>query len=168
MTEAIVSFTEEKEGYNKAHVNAYISKLAKAYQTACAENQALEESYKNLQEACKKLEVQERSKLNAEIIAKTMVNMETLAQRIIADAQEEVLAAKTEAKKILAEANAEAEEAKAAALKTLDAANAEAARIVDRAKSSFAQAQDVMQQTERKLTAIFDLEVPVGKSGVAC
>jgi len=169
MTNTIL-FSEEINGYSKEQVDNYVEKLSKAYRAAYAENQELQEKYKNLEDECKELEVHEKTRLNAGVVAKTMVNLETMAQKIIAEAQvaeaqEGVIAAKAEAKRIVSEANAEADKQKAAAEMIFDEANTErakakaevrrfrdeaqtdAARTMLNARKRAEQANEIMEQT---------------------
>jgi len=91
MTKTKIFFTEEKNGYNRLEVDNYIAKLDEAYQNAYDENQDIRNKYNSLLDDCRKLDVQERTEFNSEIIAKTLVNAEVLAQKIIADANKEAV-----------------------------------------------------------------------------
>lgn len=175
MTNTIL-FTEENNGYSKEQVDSYISKLSKAYQAAYTDNQEIQEKYNALVEECKKLEVQEKTKLNADVITKTMLNLETLAQKIIAEAQEEVVRAKVEAQAIVDEANGEAarvkvnaqmiineanEEkarAKSAAQRIRDDANTEAAGIMTRARRNAEQANETMKQALSRMQGLLTFD----------
>jgi cell division septum initiation protein DivIVA len=78
-----VAFAEEKNGYSKEQVDKYIGKLTEAYQAAFDENQGLLDKYNRLLEENKKLEFLCRTQINAEVISKTIGNMEALARKII-------------------------------------------------------------------------------------
>lgn len=167
-----ILFTDEQYGYNKEQVDGYISKLSRAYQAAYNDNQEIQEKYNSLLDDCKKLENQGKAKINADVITKTMLNLETLAQKIISEAQDEVVKAKEEAQSLtdaayaeasnvraaaqalIDEANGETARARAAAQKIRDEANTEAARIISRARRNADQAHEIMRQT---LTRLQDL-----------
>ncbi|MCL1805679.1 MAG: DivIVA domain-containing protein [Clostridiales bacterium] len=164
-----IQFAEEKNGYSKEQVDGYVDKLSNAYEAAYRENQEVREQYKNLKDECDRLEVQEKTRLNAGVIAKTMLNLETMAQEIVAEAQQEVIEAKGEAKRLVDAAKAEAEMLKAAAEKIMDEANAEkagarataqrikdeaateAARIVRGARKGAEEANEIMKQALARL-----------------
>ena len=73
MANANVIFKESTNGYDKEQVNLYISKLAEAYKGVYSENQVL----------------REQKNPNSDIIAKTLMDTEILAQKIIANAHKE-------------------------------------------------------------------------------
>ena len=120
-----IHFTAETEGYNKAQVDQYIEKLSAAYETAYGENQTLLEKCRILMEEDRDADVREQTKRNAAVLTKTMMNMEAMAQNIIAEAQVEVVRAKEEARK------------------TRDDAKAEAQQIVSKARRDAEQAQKI-------------------------
>ncbi|MCL1792616.1 MAG: DivIVA domain-containing protein [Oscillospiraceae bacterium] len=89
MTEVI--FSERKNGYDKSQVDEYIKKIADAYREAYDENVALREKCEALMQNCQKLEekIQNLENNDSEIIAKTLIDSENLAKKIVADAQGE-------------------------------------------------------------------------------
>jgi len=84
-------FANEKNGYQKAQVDNYISKISEAYQAAYSDNQALQEMCNTRIEDYKKLAA-----------------AEMLAQKIIKEAQAEAERMKAEAEEIINEAFNEA------------------------------------------------------------
>ena len=155
MVSTNVGFTNEKNGYDKEQVDNYIKKISEAYQTTYYEYLDVSDKYKSLSEEREKPIVQEQPSANSDIIAKTLINTELLAQKIIAEAQAEATTVIAQANKILADANAETVNAKEAAQRAIDAASAEAAMIVDQARKDVKQARRIMEQavleTERLL-----------------
>jgi len=151
-----VSFEKQLSGYDRGQVNRYIANISEAYQTAYNEYTAVCEKYNSLLEDYRKLEEKEQNKPGADIIAKTLVDTESLAHRILEDAGSEAARitsdAIAEAKRItddayteratiklqsqaaIDEVNAKAREADEAAKKTIDAANLEAAEAMEKAQ----------------------------------
>ncbi|MCL1849466.1 MAG: DivIVA domain-containing protein [Clostridiales bacterium] len=180
MTNTIL-FAEAENGYSKAQVDSYVEKLSKAYRAAYTDNQELQRKYDELVEESKTPEGQERTRICADIATKTMRNMETLAQKIVAEAQEEALRVKMEAQTTIDEARAEAarirasvealigEAAKETAKAKEDAwiirkeARAEAADIVSQALANAGEAQEIMRQTYARLKALLIDGEPEGK-----
>ena len=97
-----INFSEEKFGYNRGQVDSYIKMLSGAYEETYTECQEIQRKYNNLLE--ERRDTREQPELSTDIITKTLINTEILAQKIIADAQAEVAAAKMEAKRMLEEA----------------------------------------------------------------
>ena len=159
MTEKMF-FTEEKNGYDREQVDSYISKLSQAYQTAYDEYQDVSGKYNSLLEDCKKLEVQERTGLSSDIVAKTLINTEALAQKIIADAHAEAVSAKKEILQMTADANAEVEKAKEHAQDIIADAHAEAAEIVLQAKNSLEQTHKMIRQAAGEAQKLLMFSVP--------
>jgi len=144
-----VVFKEAIRGYDKEQVDLYITKLSEAYKSAYNENQALQKKCAGLLVECEKPGAQEQNELNSGIIAKTLINTEILARKIIADA------------------HTEAAKAKATAKTTLDEANAEAARIVVRAKLNYEQIQEIMEQTAGKVQSLLTTDEPKDEDDAA-
>ena len=84
-----VFFSEQQNGYDKTQVDNYIQKVTEAYQAAYKEYLDTCEKYNNLMQEYKKLETEKRSGINADIIAKTLISSEKLAQEIVDNAHAE-------------------------------------------------------------------------------
>jgi cell division septum initiation protein DivIVA len=146
-----IFFTEEKNGYDREQVDGYIHKLSEAYQKAFSEYEDLRGKYNSLLEDCKNLDLQERTGLNSDIIAKTLIHTELLAQKIIEGAHAEAAKVKSDAKIIINQANAEAAKVKAEAQKAVDEAHSEAAKIGVRARRNHDEAQKVLAQAANEV-----------------
>ena len=146
MVSTNISFTKEKNGYDRQQVDNYIKKLSEAYQTTYYEYLDISGKYKSLLEESEKQDKQEQVELSPDVIAKTLINTEMLAQKIIADAQAEATAVLAEARKSLSNSKEETAKAKEAAKKIIDDANEEAEMAAARARESFEKAQKVMKQ----------------------
>jgi cell division initiation protein len=169
-----VSFSKQFNGYDRDEVDRYIKNLSQTYQTAYEEYNAVCTKYNELFEKYKALgEQQDKNKPNADIITKTLVNAESLAQKIIAEAQSEAdiikaetqtaaqkikdeayvekASAKIQAQKLIDDANTEASAAQEQAQKILSESQTEAARIEFRAKQNLEQANGSILQIIGKL-----------------
>jgi len=82
-------FRDQVNGYDKDQVDNYIRKITEAYQTAYSEYLATCDKYNNLTQEYKKLESEKQDGVNAEIIAKTLLDSQKLAKEIINNAQNE-------------------------------------------------------------------------------
>ena len=96
-------FAEQTNGYDKAQVDDYIRRLTEAYQTAYNEYQAVCVKYNALLQENKKLETEKQFASSAgpipnktvkdseiaDIIAKTLVDSEMLARKIVENANAE-------------------------------------------------------------------------------
>jgi DivIVA domain-containing protein len=172
-----ITFKKQFNGYDKDEVDRYINNLAQAYQTAYEEYAAVCAKYNELLEAHARLgEQQEQNKSGAAVIARTLVDAETLAQKIIADAYAEAdkikaethaeaqklkedayiekAAARIEAQKLIDDANAETSGAKGRADKVIADAQDEAAQISFRARSNLEQADASVRQIINKLQGL--------------
>ena len=160
MTINDVTFTKQLNGYDRAEVDRYVENLTLAYQTAYDEYNSVCAKYNDLLEEygilCRQ---QEQNKSNVAVIAKTLVDTETLAQKIIADAQaqadkitEETQAA---AKIIREDAFIEKATAKRHAQKLIDDATAEMTGLQERSRevirSAQAEAAQINDQARQKL-----------------
>ena len=94
MTKTEIVFTEEKNGYAKDEVDNYVEKISEAYQkaygeyqTVCDNYKKLYDTYNSLLEESKMTNVPRQTGLNSEIIAKTLMDTEILAQKIIDNCQ---------------------------------------------------------------------------------
>ena len=139
---ARIYFPEARNGYDTEEVDSYIGKLSEAYQTAYCEYNSVKNEYEKLLEDCKKLAIQERTALNSDVVAKTLMNTELLAQKIIAEAHDEALAAGTKAKKII------------------DDAHVEADRIVGSARKKLEQAHTVIGRAASEVQRLITLNAP--------
>lgn len=159
MTTTDVFFSKHFNGYNKKEVDLYIEKLAQAYQTAYEEYTAVCAKYDRLLEDYNTLDEQrEQSKLKAEILTKALVDTETLAQKIIADAYVEADRVKAEAQvaekaaqKIREEAYFEKTIAQVQARRLIDYAQDEADQIGLHARQNLEQSYISVQQIIGKL-----------------
>ena len=130
-----ISFTREKNGYDREQVDSYIKKVSEAYQSTYYEYLDLNNKYNNLLEdreardEREKTSSQEKPGMNSEIAAKTLINTELLAQKIIADAQDEAAGIMEQAQKSMTEAKTEAAEIRVEAARIINDAYAEAAEI---------------------------------------
>ena len=129
-----ISFTKEKNGYDRKQVDSYIKKISEAYEKNYYEFLDVSGKYKSLLEEHKSSDNRESAGMNPDIAAKTLINTEMLAQKIIADAQAEANAILEKAGKIVDDAKIEAEKVKEEALKIIDDANAEVAEIKEDAQ----------------------------------
>ena len=84
-----VIFSDRKNGYDKTQVDEYIKKIAVAYQELYEEHVATKEKYDSLLEDYKKLEEQNQGANDSELISKTLIETEKLAEDIIANARRE-------------------------------------------------------------------------------
>ena len=164
-----VSFSKQFNGYDKDEVDRYIRNLSEAYQTAYEEYTAVCAKYNSLVENCKTHEgEQEHNKSNIAVIAKTLVDAETLAAKIMTDAREEAdkimaeaqtaaqiikdkahienTTVKMQSQKIIDDANAEATVVKEHARELIDDAQIDAAQIEMRAKKNLSQANEKISQ----------------------
>ena len=155
-----IYFTHERNGYNQAEVDRYIATIRDEYQKAFDENRDVVKKYNSLLDDCRALEVQERTKLNSDIIAKTVVSAEVLAQKIVADAHTDALAVNEELKLAVADANSEIEKAKAEAQKIIDDAKNEANLILVRAKRNLEQAHKTMGHTANEVQRLLTFHMP--------
>jgi cell division septum initiation protein DivIVA len=89
---AEVFFAEQKNGYDKTQVDNYIQMLTKSYQKAYKEYTDISGKYNELLQDYKKMEAEKqggRNGLNADIIAKALINSEKLAKEITDNAYSE-------------------------------------------------------------------------------
>lgn len=154
-----ISFSKQFNGYDKTEVDLYIKNLSDAYQTAYEEYTAVCVKYNDLLEDYETLgREREQTKSNTAVIAKTLIDTEILAQKIIANAHEE-------ADKIKAETQAEAEKireavqientvAKEQARKLIENAQTAAGQIRYRTKNSLDQANESIAQAINKMQQI--------------
>ena len=135
-----IYFSDESNGYNKEQVNNYIDNLSKAYEIMYGEHQSLIKKYNELSDDMNKLNAQERPDLNSDVIAKTLVRAETLAQNIVADAHTEaaymIASAKTDSKKIMDDAYTEKTSIMAQAEKIFENVKADLMKIINDANNS--------------------------------
>lgn len=87
---ANIEFAEQKNGYDKDQVDNYIHKLTGAYQrtydeylAACEKYNALKEDYKQLSDERKQLEDEKQIGLNSNLVSKVLLDSEKLAQEIV-------------------------------------------------------------------------------------
>ena len=185
MTNTNINFIRERNGYSREQVDSYIAKLSSAYQTACDEYLEIKEKYDNLLADQDKFGMQEKPEINSDIIAKTLINAEKLAQQIIYDAREEAEGIVAEAKKAKSDAKAEiskvkeaaqrvVNDAKAEAVKVRDSAqgiindaNAEAVLIVAQARKNLEQARKTMEKASREVDELLTFQILEKASAVS-
>ena len=175
MTNTKVFFTKERNGYNKEQVDSYVRKISEAYQTTIDEYKDMSDKYKDLsdkynslQEESAKTEkpaiVSQPEELNSEIIAKTLISTEKLAQKIIDDAHAEAKTAIAGAKKVVDEANAEAAKARESAQKILSDANTEAVLMVVQTRENVQLAQKTMENAANEVQKLLVYQALEAKS----
>jgi len=182
---AQVMFQNEINGYDRDQVDKYVSRLSEAYQTAYDENQAIRASYSNLIEEYRKLEEQVKEKPNSRCVAKTVMQTETLAQKIIDEAHIEAEKLKAEALRVIdsayekvAEIEAKARKltnnafskkagAESAAQRIVDEAHIEADRLISQANSNISKAQEIFGLTMAEIQNLLSFNVSRVNSGVA-
>ena len=122
-----VLFNDRKNGYDKSQVNEYIKKITDAYQEVHKDNVAMREKYESLLLDYKELEKQnqEAAEKSTEMIAKTLIDTEKLAKKIVANA-------KREEAKIMDLAAKSLESAYFALERAMDAVGLEAQKFIDR------------------------------------
>ena len=187
MVSTEISFEKQFNGYDRGQVDRYIASLAKAYQTAYDEYNAVNCKYKGLLEDYKNLEAKEQSKPNADVIAKTLISSEELAKKIISNAEKEaatiIIGALADGKsiiddanaetakiqeasqKMIADANAEAAVAHEKAKKIIDNANLEAARLTAQSKKGREQSDEIITRMICEMQGILEPQPPDNQTG---
>lgn len=83
-------FKEQVNGYDKEQVDNYIRKITEAYQANYNEYLALCEKYNGLVQDYKELEAKkQQAGIDADVIAKALINSEKMAKEIIDNAHSE-------------------------------------------------------------------------------
>ena len=146
MTNNEVVFAKQVIGYDRAEVDSYVENLTNAYKTAYDEYNAICAKYNDLLEDFDALwRQQEQTRSNADVIARTLVDTETLAQKILTDAQAQAdkLTVETQAaaQLIRDESYAEKAAAKRQALRLIDDAAVEITGMQERAREIIRGAQ---------------------------
>jgi len=139
MTSNEVTFAKQIMGYDRDEVDSYVENLSQAYQTAYDEYNSVCAKYNDLLEEYDSIwRKQEQNESNVAVIARTLVDTETLAHTIIADAQAQADKLTAEAQAavqiIREETFAEKAAAKRHAQKLIDDATLEMAGIQERAR----------------------------------
>jgi len=172
MTSNDIAFARQMMGYDRAEVDSYVENLSLAYQTAYDEYNSVCAKYNGLLEEYGALwQQQEQNKSNAAVIARTLVDTETLAHTILADAQAQAdkLAAETQAAVKIIRDDAFAEKVAAArhAQKLIDDATAEMTGIQERAREVIrsakieadqisGRARQNLEQTNRSIAGVLE------------
>jgi cell division septum initiation protein DivIVA len=135
----VIAFPKQLNGYDRNEVDCYIQNLAGAYQTAYDEYHSVCAKYDDLLEKQHVIgEQHEQNELRSAVITKTLVDAETLAQKVIADAHAEADNIKAEAQiaaqRIKEEAYIEKAAAKMQAQITINEANSEASAAQEQAR----------------------------------
>ena len=167
MTNTNISFSKEKNGYDKSQVDSYIKKLSDAYQKTFDEYKDVSDKYKNLLEDYNKSNTQERKEMNSDIIAKTLINAEILAQKVLDDAHAEASDVIAEANRVVESANAEAAKAQETANEIINEANTEAVLMVAQARKSIEQARKTMEQATRDAEKLLTFQIVETENVVA-
>ncbi|MCL2002563.1 MAG: DivIVA domain-containing protein [Oscillospiraceae bacterium] len=138
MESGSITFANEANGYNKAQVDSYITKISEAYQATYKEYLNLNGKYERLLETRESAKEDGASGQESGIAVKTLMNTEILAQRILDDARAE---------------------AKEAAQRIINDAKTDAAMTAHRAKKSFELAQRTMEQAASEVERILTFHV---------
>ena len=125
-----ISFTREKNGYDRGQVDSYIKKVSEAYQTTYLEYLDINDKYEKLAEERENSDLRELPGMNSEIAAKTLISTELLANKIITDAQAQAAAIIEEAQKDIANAWEATDSASEEAQRSVTDAQAEAQRSI--------------------------------------
>ena len=159
MSDTVVRFNKERNGYSKEQVEAYVKKIADAYQSSYEEYQTLDAEYRRLQEKYeeqlrenRKLKDRAEPEMDAGVVAKALINAETLAQKTLAEARQQAEAMLLEAKQAQAEAAVDAGKLKEAAGQIIEGAKAEAAVLSYQARASVELAQKTLEKTVLELS----------------
>jgi DivIVA domain-containing protein len=183
MSAVEISFAKQFNGYDKEQVDYYIENLTEAYQTAYEEYNAVCEKYNSLLEKYKTLgEQQKQNKASVDIVSKMLVDAETLAQKIISDANAEAektmtetqimsqkikedactdkAAVKMQAQKLIDDANTEVAVAKEQAEMIISDARAKAAQISLYARQNLEQTDESITQAIRTLQNLLASKTP--------
>ena len=160
-----IVFQNEENGYSKSQVDSYIEKLSAAYQAAYDENQMMQRKYSTLIEEHSRLEEESQSKVNPVVLAKTIMDMEMLAQSILNEAKAEAENLKDDALRLVEDANGRAEavdekskiiadtimlekaNADLTARRIIEAAQAEAREMIDNTRNGIAEVQKIVSMT---------------------
>ena len=142
-TDGSILFPEVRNGYDRVQVDKYVNKLSEAYQAAYDENAAIWGRYNSLLAEYNKLNAHERIEFNTDIVAKTLIYAEILAQKIMTDAHEEAANVRAEAQKIIADAKIEA---------------------VVRIRKNLEQAHEIMEEAISKVESLLTFNEPYIKS----
>jgi cell division septum initiation protein DivIVA len=125
-----VSFDKQLSGYNREQVDQYIGNLSAAYQSAYDEYTSVCEKYDKLLQDYVQMEAKEQDRPDADVVAKALIDAETLVQMKLAKSNEENektrIEAAAEAKRITLEASTALATAQIQAQQLIDDAAAEA------------------------------------------
>jgi len=141
-----VTFAKQIGGYDRNEVDTYVKNLSQAYHTAYGEYNSVCAKYNDLlSEYTALCQQREKNISNVAVITKTLIETETLAQKIIEDAKREAEKTKSDAletaRKIKEDAHIERASAKTQTQKLIDDANAEVAKARERAREIINDAQ---------------------------
>jgi len=141
-----VTFAKQIGGYDRNEVDNYIKNLSQAYHTAYSEYNTVCATYNDLlSEYTALCRQREQNKSNIAVIAKTLIETEALANKIIEDARSEAEIIKSDtqetARKIKEDAYIERASAKIQIQKLIDEANTEIAKTRERAREIIKDAQ---------------------------
>ena len=134
-----VTFAKQFGGYDRNEVDRYVKNLTQAYQTAYGEYNSVCARYNDLlKEYTALCRQREQNKSNVAVIAKTLIETETLAHNIIEGARSEAERIKSDtqesAQKIREDAFSERTAAKIQTQKLIDDANTEMSKARERAR----------------------------------
>ena len=162
-----ISFAKEKNGYDRAQVDSYIKKISDAYETTYYEFLDVSGKYKSLMEERESSGSREETGMNADVAAKTLINTEMLAQKIIADAQAEANSILEKARKSVDEANAEAAGIKEDARKALDGAVSEAAAMAAQTREDIEKARRIIDSASSQVEELLTFRMKDEKETLA-
>lgn len=106
-----IEFTEQKNGYDREQVDNYIQKLTEAYQRTYDEYIASCEKYNALMVNYKQLEEEKQIGVNSNLISKVLLDSEKLAQEIVEISYKIIANAYNEEARIVEKAKKNFEEA---------------------------------------------------------
>jgi len=143
MADNDVEFAKQVMGYDRTEVDSYVENLSQAYQTAYDEYNSVCVKYNDLLEKYDALRrQQEQNKSDVAVIARTLVDTETLAHTIIADAQ-------AQADKLAEDAQAAAQMIRDETLAEKAAATRHAQKLIDDAAAEMAGMQEQAREVIR-------------------
>ena len=176
-----ITFDRQVYGYNIEQVESYVASLADAYQSAYEENSSVNAKYNDLLDEHRKLMQEENNKPGHEVITKVLVDAQTLAQKIIGDANEEAMRIKDEAqsvaktvveeayiekaaasiqmRKLISDAETEAAAVKEAAGKIMSEADVQARKTEARAKANIEQANAIIARMITEMQDMLTVQV---------
>ncbi len=170
-------FPVEKEGYDVTLVDFYIDTLSEAYELEYEEHQSLQVKYNNLSSEYTKLRDKIRSESSVKTVAKTLADIDILAEELMEEARAEAAKLKDEALSVIDDAyskaaiitdNARKAEARAndalisaidEAQMIIDEANAKAADIVEKSRQTVSEAWKIIRTTAKQINELLSRDI---------